>query len=141
MNRNRETGMADLAHLEYLILAALEEAGEENLVALANTVLTRRIGSSDELGKFQESLVSLFNSGLTQVSFGRDTDSLEWIPGSEEECTKFLGILPDVVRWSQTDQLWRWAGERPRPQILLTDKGMHVTRKWLSEHDWPRELQ
>jgi hypothetical protein len=132
--------MNDLTRLEHLILATLEEAGEENVAALTNTVLKLRHGSPDEIGTMITALTRLLEAGLVEAARFRDKASRYWMPLTREESLAIIAALGLNVRWSAAEQLWKWCEDTPRAEILLTDLGLTTARQILRESGWPPEL-
>ena len=123
--------------IETTILAVLEEAGEENVSALLNTVQENG-GSTDEVYAFAAALSSLFNVGYVEFASSRDNSSRRWLPISKEEIRVLLSQLELLLRWSTNDRLWIWADPlRPRVQVLLTSSGLAAAREVLSNKGYP----
>ena len=113
------------AELRERILSELEEAGEENIPTLANTVFDAT-GIEVERSQLKAALLSLVESGLVRVAVERDNQE-RLIEISKEES---LGILKDIERslvFSNDRNCWT-GGPRPWPEIVLTDQGAVAAR-------------
>lgn len=132
--------MNSLTKLEHLILAVLEEAGEENIAALTNTVLKPRRGSPVELDAMIDALTHLLEAGFIETGKSRDKDSGQWVPVNKQESLAAVAGLRSDLRWSSENQLWEWQPDAPRLEILLTDQALNTTQKILREEGWPLEL-
>jgi hypothetical protein len=97
--------MNNLTDTEAQIIAILEEAGEEGLGTLINTVTTGS-GSSDEIEAIAFALKVLLDRDLIQVAESRDKGSLQWHPLSKEESLVMLKNLMPFFQWSGTDKVW-----------------------------------
>jgi hypothetical protein len=123
--------------LENKILATLEEAGEEGIAALLNTVNSAGAhGSEDEIEAFRAALTRLVSNGLLAMARVRDSESKRWIPLPSSEALSLLQGLESVLRWSKIERLWMWTSSSPRAQVLLTTTGQAAARKLLQEHGW-----
>ena len=129
--------MDSLTELQRRILAVLEEAGEDDVSALTNSV-TKRRGSADEIDAMSMALVGLINCNLIDIARSKDNVSLHWIPLPKEASLALLTDLKPFFQWSVQDQLWKWRQDASRAEVVLTDAGLIAARKILSEDDWPR---
>lgn len=130
--------MDGLTELQFRILAELEEAGEDDLSALTNTV-TVTSGAIEELGEMSSALIGLLESDLLRLSRSRDTHSLRRVPLSTSESLAQLTSLESFFRWSVPDKLWRWRENVSRVELLLTTSGMTAARQLLSERGVPKK--
>ena len=127
--------MLTLTELQKRILANLEEAGEDDVSALTNTLINRQ-GSPDEIDEMEEALLSLLSCNLVQLARDRDLISKRWSPLPYEEAIETTANIKSCFSWSEVEQIWKWGKELPRLQVLLTNIGLTKARKILSEGDW-----
>jgi hypothetical protein len=133
--------MDELSNQERLILAVLEEAGEEHLPALVNTLEKRLLGNSP--GRTQAISVALghlITHDLVRVARFRDKIHHRLVPLSVPDSLSIVTNLESLLERSRTDQLWRWKSGEPIVDVILTDSGMAAARKILSADGWPNEL-
>jgi hypothetical protein len=130
--------MNNLSALERVILAVLEEAGEEDISALTNTVRECR-GALGEIDEVSAALAGLVNRGFVEVARSKDPLSLRWVPTSKQESLALLRDLKPHFHWSTVDQLWAWRTDLPRAEVLLTNIGAVEARRVLSEDGVPRQ--
>jgi len=128
--------MKIFTELQSLILAALEEAGEDHLSALINTVVSRN-GSIDEIDAISTALAGLIEGGLLRIARSRDKDSLRWIALRKDESLAPLSSLKSFLQWSSADRLWKWQESFPRLEVLLTPAGIDAAQQILHEHGRP----
>lgn len=127
------------AGLQRRILAVLEEAGEEEVTTLTNTV-TKPQGRLEEIGTMTDALIGLANASLITVAVSRDRTSGHWIPLPSEDVIPLLKELAVSVEWSRIDRIWKWKSHLPRVVVLLTDLGVTAAHQVLSEDGWPEDM-
>jgi hypothetical protein len=125
-----------LTKWQRLVLSLLEEAGEEELTTLINTMRKRR-GPIDEVGGLMATLVDLIDCGLVQLASSRDSASLRWIPLAKEEAVALGRNLKSALQWSSVDFCWRWNTDLPSAVALLTDAGFAEATRVLAEDGYP----
>jgi hypothetical protein len=128
--------MRSLTKHERLILALLEEAGEEDLATLINTARLRP-GPDDEVEALGSALKKLINRDFVEIARARDRDFFERNTVPKEESVALVSNLKPFFHWSPTDRLWMWRKDLPRAEALLTETGRVEARKILSEDGWP----
>jgi len=134
-------GMHPLSKHERLILAVLEEAGEEHLSALANTVEKRLIESfSNTTQAVSAALIHLINHDLVRVARVRDPVHHRLVPLSIDQSISLASSLGLLLERSPTDQLWHWKGDEPIADAVLTDAGLAAAQEILLADGWPSEL-
>jgi hypothetical protein len=127
----------EFSKLESALLMALEEAGEENVVALLNTVTkSYSRGATSEIDDFRRALSRLVSSGFLEVASLRDQESRRWIPISKQDLLSLLRELDSGLHWSDADAMWIWSSPSPRAEVLLTATGKVAAHELLSEHGW-----
>jgi hypothetical protein len=125
-----------LSNLARLILANLEEAGEDDLAALLNTV-TKRRGSAGEVSRFSAALRDLIQKNLLVIAKRRDDISRQWVPLSNWESLEVVASLETLLHWYPKDHLWNMPQNTFRPHTVLTDAGIGAARRVLEEDGWP----
>lgn len=126
--------MDSFTKLQNSILTTLEEAGEDDLSALINTVGACN-GSAGEIESVSKAMEGLIKSGLLQMARSRDASTRRWIRLPREESLDLLSRLPSSVSWSVPDGLWKLHRYVPRTEVLLTPDGVTAARQILSERD------
>lgn len=113
------------------LMIALEEAGDETITSLINTVLASdsHISLDDVIVKLHQ----LLSSGDILISEGRDSQTLIWVNLSYPASAKILEGLPDNIVFSDTNKRWLWDSKSPRPQVILSDSGFATARRLLSD--------
>jgi len=131
-------GAMSFTELERDILATLEEAGENDLAALLNTVRECR-GSIDEIEAYRAALTRLVKNNFLDIAKFRGKVSRRWIQLAQHESIALVTNVGSLLHWSPLDRLWNFPGGSPRLQVVLTDAGLAVAREILSKHGWPLE--
>jgi hypothetical protein len=134
------TDLNQLTYLQRLILAALEEAGEENFASLTNTVQQQKCGSFQEIAAVTTALVGLSESDLVRIATARDPISLRLIAMNKEESLAALSTSKSALVWSQAEGIWLWGANMPQTEVVITNAGMASAHQILSRHGWPPEL-
>src|SRR5437016_4876766 len=122
-----ESLMTPLSELEMRVLSELEEAGEENISAMMNTVIQPR-GEASELLEMQRALMSLVQADLVRMSMDRDA-SRRLRDLSKHESLEVIADLPSGLRFNRERMLWtdtRHSGPPygdPFPYIVNTKSG------------------
>jgi hypothetical protein len=127
----------DQKKIHRLILCLVEEAGEENVGTIINSV-QQCIGSPDEVQQITIALNNLLLDDFVELARLRDKETLRWIPFCKAEAELVLSSLNPWFQWDQTIDIWKWRDDnQPRIQVLLTDKGFAAAREILSLDGWP----
>jgi hypothetical protein len=133
-----ENNFQQLPRNERLILAVLEEAGEEHLSALVNTLERRLIGiPSNILRDVSKALIHLFNRDLARLARARDPVHHRLVPLSIHQSTSIASNLELLLERSLTDHLWHWKGDDPIADVMLTESGLATAREVLLADGWP----
>jgi len=131
--------MTSLEQVENNILAILEEAGEDSIPALLNSLSgSNRHGSLAEIDRFREALVGLLKRGFLHIAILRDPESRRWIPLPSPEALSLLEKLDSLLDWSKTQRLWIWNSHNPRAEVLLTGTGRISAQQILAAGGWPK---
>jgi hypothetical protein len=131
-----EAIMTSLNKLERDILATLEEAGEDDLASLLNTVREGH-GSSDEINAFRIAVTHLIKDDFLEIARFRDKISQHWNSVPKPESVALAAGLASLLHWSAGNQLWNFPDGSPRLQVVLTDAGLVAAREILSQDGWP----
>ncbi len=127
--------MTKLDQMERKVLAVLEEAGEENVAALFNTI--RQSDTAANIGEYQTALIRLLQRAFIQLAAVREETSRRWIPIDFSTALSQLGQVNTLLAWSTANRLWTWHSTTPRIEILLTDSGFIAAKDVLLEDGWP----
>ncbi len=125
----------ELSRLERRILAVLEEAGEDTISALTNTVGVP-VGTPFEIAKIQSALIHLVRAGLAELGFSRNPAG-GWVSAPLNEGIGFLESLLNRLEWDTASKLWRQAKGDCGGHVLLMHAGFHAAFQVLSEDGWP----
>jgi hypothetical protein len=134
-----------LSELEMRILSELEEAGEESVVTLLNTV-TRKRGGMLELTQLQLALKTLVDLDLARISVERDESSrLKEL--SKDHSQVEIDRIPLNVRFGPLGGYWELL-RRPSakadddfPYVVDTPEGQNKAFEILEERGYQWWLQ
>ncbi len=118
----------ELTEIERRILVTLNDAGEEYVSALINTVIECE-GNHSEVTSVIDALRKFLHGSFVGCAIARDTNTLELIKLAESEANHLLNALPEQISWSQEDSLWIWTASQPRLVVLLTNSGKSMSHK------------
>lgn len=132
--------MAQLSEIAQRALSELEEAGEENIPTLLNTV-TERTGSLAELRAMQNALTSLIDAGLVVMAIERDS-SRRWKRSSARESAALIDSSTDWLVFRESDR--HWTDNRKNgppfafesPHVLATSEGVARGRQILDDRGY-----
>lgn len=128
--------MDKLTPSQRAFLTVLEEAGEESITALRNSVGTCR-GFPNELEAMGAALSNLIDQELLEIADSNDEASRRWVPWPRDKSLAFLRELRSVIHWSASEGIWIWRRkEIPLPYALLTDAGLVAARQVLAENGY-----
>lgn len=120
--------------LQERLLSELQEAGEENLPTLANTVLSS--GEAAGIAELTEALSQLIHSEQVSVAIEtQEGENLEEL--SHEQSQNFIGQLEKHLVWRAMHNSWT-GGLRPWPLIVTTNKGKERAQAILDERGYRR---
>jgi hypothetical protein len=133
-----ERDMLESQELEQRILTELEEAGEENIPTLINTILMPA-GDPEEAASMGQALAALVNEDLVRVAIDRDK-SRRWRKLSKSESLAIIAQIQDHLKFKSSGMHWT-GGERPWPNIVSTAAGKTRGREILDErgYQWWRQ--
>ena len=114
------------------ILAAMEEAGEEDTAALINTIGLGQ--GNEEVRKFADALAALLAHGYLYTAVTRK--KMYWEERSTEESMTDIAHMERYLSWNHDADYWQWVDEKPRMQIVLTDSGQALAEELLRMHGW-----
>ncbi|HMP03213.1 MAG TPA: hypothetical protein PKD86_04575 [Gemmatales bacterium] len=130
--------MQRLSRLQRRILALLEEAGEDSLGTLINTVAIPK-GSPDELLATQKALKGLVGAGLIQLGFELRPISYHTTLLSSKDATRLLDQLDNAMQWSPAVGYWIGREGVPLYNVQVTDSGYETAKTILEEDGWPTQ--
>jgi hypothetical protein len=130
------TDVNHLTKLQRLVLAALEEAGEENIGSLTNTLQKPRCGSPQEIETMIVALSGLIECDLVRIAISRNAVR-HWIDLSKEESLALVGNISSQLQWSDSERIWCWNKNAPRPEVVITKAGEAAAHQVLREDGWP----
>lgn len=116
------------ADIERRILAVLDEAGEEYVSALINTVIECE-GRHNEVESVVGALTGFLHRSLVRFAVGQDKNCLKLLSLADSEAIHMLNALSEYISWSHEASLWLWTSRQPRLVVLLTDSGEIVSRE------------
>lgn len=121
-----------LSPIQRDVLWILEEAGEENLPTVLNTLRSNSAGVPDEvlIPALSDALRGLWRSDL--ITFcryrgGSDARSEDLSPGE----TQSVLAVSEVVRWNEDGGYWQWdeaRGGGGRVSVVVPDEVLHALR-------------
>jgi hypothetical protein len=115
--------------LEHKILLSLEEAGEDHLSALLNTVVQGH-GDPGEISSFRDALTNLINEDCLRLARSRRPAQGTLKPLSQPESLAVLVHLNALLQWSDGENIWKWNEDAmTRMDVVLTDEGMVTARQ------------
>ncbi|MCR4265347.1 hypothetical protein [Nitratireductor sp. ZSWI3] len=128
--------MTALGEIEQRILSELEEAWENNVCSLMNTVYDP--SSSADLTEFCDASRSLYERGLVRVTMDMPGRSLE-LPESEERALlrsleSWFGALDEDGQWGYGEE--HSAVDAPVPQLLATEEGHELAFQLLERRGY-----
>lgn len=120
--------------LQLRILAELEEAGEDYLVALLNAMNDEKQGRPEEVEQFREAIEQLIDKGLVLMA-------LENEPGQqtvEVDAARSRAMLTQRLRslYFRADDLHWTADPGARSYVVLTPAGRIASEKVLGERGY-----
>lgn len=130
--------MISLEEMERRILSELQEAGEENIAALLNTV----IEPADDMGQayqLQQALRRLVQAEFAQMALARDRIA-GLKPLTSDESLALIENIPSTLEFQGNKRRWAWASGST-PQVVVTDAGQAQADKILEEqgYQWWRQ--
>jgi hypothetical protein len=129
--------MTVLTRLQGLILATLEEAGEDHLSAVINTVIDVR-GRRVEVVAMRNALQGLQGAGFINLARSTDKATLELIPMDTDHSLPILQNLDSYLVWSDSKNIWTLAPDHSNIDVLLSEPGKEAARRVLSEDGFVR---
>jgi len=123
----------NLSRLQRRILALLEEAGEEGVGTLANSV-AEPTGDPTEITAMREAIRGLYDAELVELADSRDSVSLKLVGLGAYPTKNLLESLGDKFVWNRDQGLWKWREASDGPQVITTEPG-----HWLAMQIWSEE--
>ena len=113
--------MLSVEETKLRVLSELQEAGEENVAAMANTIFDLT-GDRQEIENLKTALEALVHEGLVRIAYRSDLKQ-KLVPLSEELSLAVASKLQSVLRLRESDMHWTWVGE-DRPHVVATETGL-----------------
>jgi hypothetical protein len=117
------------------LLALLEEAGEDDLLTLVNTVVKGHF-STEKLQEITNSFSELYALGF--IGFGQkfNAETGEWTLLPDSVVRSLLSRLPNLVQWSQEERYWKWPKREQIVFAVLTKIGALKAKEILAQEGW-----
>jgi hypothetical protein len=122
--------------LERRILTLLEEAGDEHVSALTNTV-AKPTGCREEIEQMRSALFQLAVDGLITLATSYDQRTLRLKQLELSDTLKEIEGLPGLLRWNAEACHWELPEESGDVDVVLTAKGRKLAMDILSEEGFP----
>ena len=122
--------MRQLDELALRTLSELEEAGEENIPTILNSIL-EPAGASEQLLVVKQSLEDLIDAGLVSIAIERDP-SRRWKPLPQDKALEITGRMASEITYRKADNHWTFVGSA-RPQLVITQDGRIEASRVLRE--------
>lgn len=125
--------MLSIEEAKLRILSELQEAGEENVAAMANTIFDPS-GDRQQIATLRQALEELVQGGLIRMSFRTSlTEKLVQLP--EDRSLVVVRELDSGIIFRDSDRHWTWVSEN-YPHIVATDAGLVRADDILEEHGY-----
>jgi hypothetical protein len=125
--------MLAIEEVERRILSELQEAGEENIAAMLNTIV-EPVENAGQVEQLQQALENLVRADLARISFRLDVAS-KVVPLSRDESLSILSDLPSYLRFRSSDSHWTWSRDR-RPEIVAMPDGLRKSDEILQQYGY-----
>ena len=112
--------MIEIDELGRRILSELQEAGEENIAAMINTIIDPT-GNADEVNSMEEALDSLVRAGLVRVALSTDPTK-KLVPLSADESLAISAKIGTLLRFRTSDSHWTWSQDL-KAHMVVTATG------------------
>jgi len=132
--------LKQLTRLQRLVIAALEEAGEENVACLINTLRKQQSGSPEEVETMIAAIAGLIRVDLVRIAVFRDPVALHLVDLSKEESLAAISGVGRLLEWSNRERIWSWRNQQTLFEVVTTKAGKGAAEQILSEDGWPSEL-
>jgi hypothetical protein len=124
--------MLSIEEIKLRVLSELQEAGEETVAAMANTILERS-GDRHVIDMLRQALDELIQEGMIRMAFRKGSGRLSPLP--TEDSLQVVGELQSVLRVRESEMYWTWATDS-KPQIIATAAGIKRADQILAEHGY-----
>lgn len=123
---------SSLSPMQRDVLWILEEAGEENLPTVLNTLRSNSAGVPDEvlIPALSDALRGLWRSGLITFCRYHGGSDAGWKDISPGEIQRVLAVS-DVVRWNEDGGYWQWdeaRDGRERVSVVVPEEVLRALR-------------
>ncbi len=126
----------NLSRLQRRILALLEEAGDEGIGTLTNTV-AQATGDPTEIAAMREAIKGLHEAGLVKVADSRDPVSLRLVALAPQPTKDLLESLAEKTCWNRDQSLWKWKEASDAPEVITTEAGHQLAMQICREEGYP----
>lgn len=131
--------MVESEELLHRVLSELEEAGEEELCTLLNTVIDAS-GSSDEIDIFKKAMADLVSSGLVEIELDNGRAGNKQVLQLAASLER-IADLSMSLKFYPEERIWNWCSDLPRLNLFVTETGWARAREILDErgYQWWRQ--
>lgn len=117
----------ELTELESRILSELDEAGEEDALAILNTVINPK-GSLDEIANYQQALRLLLDKKLIELDLesmptGPISLSSSEVSAEIDALSKNFAFVSEGKHWTDIREKGPPYFQTPLPRLVITDMG------------------
>lgn len=127
--------MTDLGEIAARVLSELEEAHEEDVATLINTVMTVS-GEQKEVEALTAALLQLAQSDFVRIA-DEETGKKSERQSHDLSITIIKTFAKGLV-FDNREDIWSWDDARPQPCVMTTETGLEQARRILDErgHQW-----
>lgn len=125
--------MTNSGEIAARILSELEEAHEDDVTTLINTVMTVS-GEQQELEAFTAALLLLAQSDFVRIAYEETSKKSERQP--HELSLIIIKALTESLVFDNHEGIWSWDDAKPQPYVMTTDAGLERARRILDERGY-----
>jgi hypothetical protein len=132
--------MIQVSELDARMLAELEEAQEQTITSLLNTVI-QPIGAPAEVSAYREASLSLIKRGLVRIAVLYDKNR-RLVDEDMERSVELLNLFVSEFIFDRKQNLWVMSGQStlPRtdsfPHLVLTEAGLSQAIELLQQRGY-----
>jgi hypothetical protein len=126
--------MVSSDELQLRILAELEEAGHDYLVASLNSMNDEKQGRPEEVEQFREAITQLIGKGLVLLA-PENEPGQRWVEVDAAQSRAMLSEVLDSLFFAADDLYWT-ADPDARSYVVLTPAGRSASEKVLGERGY-----
>lgn len=133
--------MIDIEEVAARTLSELEEAGEENIPTILNTIFAPT-GEAWEKDRLIEAVSGLITQGFARMAFERD-ESGRLVDATPEESVDILDSISKTLSFDVERSLWTDKNilSEDYPDLVVTEAGWEKSREILEERGYRWWLQ